>query len=114
MELRYYLPFLIIIALTATLIYSFFLHTTLATEMPLSTKLVVETTICKSGDSEPCKINSCSGTIRCVNGIWGGCIVPQVCIPEEKINCYAQTCSIGKKTCNECGTGYGSCVFADT
>ena len=112
MELRYYLPLLLLFVLTITFIYVFFLYAPSANAISFpSTKYTTEITACKSGDSTSCIINSCSGTVRCVNGIWGGCIVSQSCIPGEETNCYTQACSVGHKTCNECGTGYSSCVF---
>ena len=113
MNVYRYLPIVVLLVLSITIFYSFFLPS--KTSMASSTGTSAsETNLCLSGNSEPCTVNSCSGIRTCTNGIWGGCIYKQICNPGEKANCYAQTCSVGTKICNQCGSGYGTCVFGDT
>gem|GEM_PF-1257131 len=66
---------------------------------------------CRNGDVRECLIEPCNGTQICINGTWSKCDIKIVCNPGTKTPCIENYCPIGYKICNECGTGYGPCIY---
>lgn len=65
---------------------------------------------CKDGLTQYCTVGNCSGLSTCAGNAWGGCKWERVCTPGSKVPCLKNNCPYALKECNECGTGYGSCV----
>jgi len=68
---------------------------------------------CHDGDIRECLKGPCNGTQICINGTWGKCDIKRICNPGTKVPCTENYCPIGYKICNECGTGYGPCIYFD-
>lgn len=66
---------------------------------------------CNENSTAPCKINNCTGLIICKKGKWGPCTLNVTCKPGSKAPCAKESCSVGYRVCNECGTGYGECAI---
>ncbi|MDD5171811.1 MAG: hypothetical protein PHF60_02130 [Candidatus ainarchaeum sp.] len=69
-----------------------------------------EPSSCVHGDTKPCLVGPCDGTVICINGIWSGCRWEEICVPGSRTACTQFSCPYGMKECNECGTGYGPCI----
>jgi hypothetical protein len=65
--------------------------------------------VCEGNATISCVLGKCDGVRACRNGRWADCYVPSVCVPGSNVSCSENGCAKGYKTCNECGTGYGSC-----
>ncbi len=65
---------------------------------------------CVDGLTRFCELGGCVGITTCLSGRWGGCQFDSVCRPGTTAPCTRDGCAYGIKMCNECGTGYGSCI----
>lgn len=68
--------------------------------------------LCTNGETQDCvNAENCEGTKTCVQGTWSNCIIPKICTPGEKKDCWIG-CSKGYEICNECGIEYLECTPA--
>ncbi len=101
-----YIPVLLVIGLLAVLSIILFPSSS-PTEPPVSDAVPG----CSEGQTRPCSAGSCTGIATCLDGIWTGCRWEKICIPGIKAPCIYGGCAYAYKECNECGTGYGECIF---
>lgn len=67
-------------------------------------------TECQGDAQEECGIDGCGGMRYCFGGKWGVCVRNRkICSPGEIVPCSSATCSIGRRECNKCGDGFGTC-----
>ena len=115
-----YAPPLIILLMLSVLFYSFFimpnqgtLISWLKAKIPILTTqniLSNEKSQCIENSTKECKIKNCTGNTRCKNGNWMPCIINMSCSPGSKLPCSVNSCSVGYRICNECGTNYTECL----
>ncbi|MBS3067121.1 hypothetical protein J4450_00340 [Candidatus Micrarchaeota archaeon] len=109
--LNKYGPLFLLIVLLFVIVYAFF-GPTISQQAPSLSKISMPKPACKDGEQEACTNSlGCSGERVCVDGAWTGCITKRICTPGARTQCIENFCSVGYKICNECGSGYGECIY---
>ncbi len=106
-----YGPLFLLVVLLIVITYAFF--GPIASQQPPSlSKISMPEPTCKDDERIACNNSfGCSGERVCVDGAWTGCITKRICTPGTRTQCIENFCSTGYKICNECGSGYGECVY---
>jgi len=65
---------------------------------------------CSDSAVYECKLGPCDGIRECKSGRYQSCALKKICEPGAVSSCEEHGCATGRRTCNECGTGYGECI----
>ena len=99
-----------VIALIAIIAYAAYLGSG-PQQQPQSQPAAPQGGICSEGQTQACSLGSCSGQMRCINGVWSGCRWDTICTPGSRVPCLSNGCVYAVKECDSCGTGYTACFL---
>ncbi len=109
-----YVPVLILLLILVSFFYSFFVLPNQPGWLKMHSAekeiALLNGAVCIENSTASCTIKNCSGTMTCKNGKWLSCRLNITCTPGSKAPCVENTCIVGYKICNECGTDYGECI----